>query len=261
MKCQLCLRDRKLCDSHIIPELLYRPLYGPTHQVRSVHTELPYVRFPRKGLREPLLCDECEGRLSRYETYFAGVWYGESGLPAVIPEEATAVAKSDLDSVLFKLFHLSILWRASVATINDFAGVKLGPHQERLRLLLLAGDAGPTTEYRLGASVLLRPRSREVHAGVISVPTKRRHDTGSYYSSIYAGCIWHCFVSKNISVDMNVLTNDGSLTMVVMDIRNIPGVSAALARAGTARRKSRTSKRPDKAVDSLVLNLPTKPSG
>ncbi len=57
-----------------------------------------------------------------------------------------------------------------------------------------------------------------MHAGVISVPTKRRHDTGSYYGSIYAGCIWHCFVSKNISVDMNVLTNDGILMMVVMDI-------------------------------------------
>ena len=98
----------------------------PTRCVASTRNCLTYAS-PRKGLRERLLCDECEGRLSRYETYFAGVWYGESGLPAVIPEEATAVAKSDLDSVLFKLFHLSILWRASVATINDFAGVKFRP--------------------------------------------------------------------------------------------------------------------------------------
>ena len=94
---------------------------------------------------------------------------------------------------------------------------------------------------------------------MIGVPTKRRHDTGSYYSSIYAVASWHCFVSKNISVDMNVLTNkQENITMVAMDIRNIPAVSAALAKAGPPR-KSRRVEEADKAVDSLVLNLPTKP--
>jgi hypothetical protein len=63
MICKLCLRVRKLCESHIIPEFLFTPLYGHTHQIRSVDPALSYVRFPRKGLRDRLLCEECERRL------------------------------------------------------------------------------------------------------------------------------------------------------------------------------------------------------
>ena len=48
----------------------------------------------------------------------------------------------------FKLFHLSVLFRASVSTLPTFADVSLGPHEERLRNLLLARRAGPEDQFR-----------------------------------------------------------------------------------------------------------------
>ena len=132
MTCRLCLQDRQLRRSHIIPELLYRPLYGPTHQIRSVNPDLHYIKFLRKGLRQALLCDDCERLLSKYESYFSSVWYGPQGLPSEIPSGVGLVTKSGLDYTLFKLFHLSILWRASAAKLKDFHGVALGRHEEAL---------------------------------------------------------------------------------------------------------------------------------
>jgi hypothetical protein len=236
MKCRLCLQERQLCDSHIIPELLYRPLYGRSHQLRSVDPALPYVRFPRKGLREKLLCVDCETRLSQYESGFAESWFGEQGLPTEIPAPANMIMKSGLDYQTFKLFHLSILWRAGVSSMLEFRAVKLGLHAERMRQMILAGNPGDVRTYRLAASVLLRPGLREVHSGVVGVPARQRHDGGYCYSTIYAGCIWHCIVSDNVSTNIDTLTADGCLGMVVMDIRNIPTASKALARAAVARR-------------------------
>lgn len=237
--CRLCLRDRQLRMSHIIPEFLYGPLYGPTHRIRSVHRSLPYIRFLGKGVREALLCDDCEALLGRYENYFSGVWYGAQGLPSEIPAGVGKFLKSGLDYAQFKLFHLSILWRASVATLEDFRAVALGPHQQRLRQMIVTENPGDVADYRLAASVLLRPNSREVHGGVVGVPAPARYNGGWMYSWVYGGCIWHCIVSRHVSTEIDVLQNDGTLSMAVFDIRNVPALSQALARAATARQKAR----------------------
>jgi hypothetical protein len=148
------------------------------------------------------------------------------------------VMKSGLAYAPFKLFHLSILWRASVSNLEEFQAVALGPHEERLRMMILTGTPGTPDEYRLSASILLRPASRRVHSGVIGVPAATRHDGGWMYTSVYGGCIWHWFVSRDVSVDVPVLQADGTLRMVVIGVDDVPAVSQGLARAADARRKS-----------------------
>jgi hypothetical protein len=233
MKCRLCHGTHELCRSHVFPEFLYRPLYGKTHRIRTVHAALPYVRRLRKGLRERLLCTECETHLSRYEQYFASVWYGPSGLPAIL-SMGEAVCKSGLDYPIFKLFHLSILWRASVSALDDFAGVTLGPHEERLRKMILTGNPGAISDYRLAASVLLRPNSRTVHTGIIGAPSRQRVGSHSYYSSVYAGCIWHCLMSNSMRSDIPVLSENGQLVMHIIDVRSVPEAFKLVKRAASA---------------------------
>ena len=150
--------------------------------------------------------------------------------------------KSGLDYTLFKLFHLSILWRASTAKLDEFSGVALGRHEESLREMLLVGSPGSAADYRLAASILLRPASREVHGGIIGVPARHRHDGHSVYSSVYGGCIWHCFVSRDMPVEMDLLQEDGRLCMTILDVRGIPHVWQSLARAATAGRKERSGR-------------------
>jgi hypothetical protein len=236
---RLCLRQRHLRMSHIVPEFLYRPLYGPTHQIRSIHPGVTRIRFLRKGLREALLCDDCESLVGRYETYFSGLWYGDHGFLSEIPAGVSKIMKSGLDYTQFKLFHLSILWRASISALEEFRGVALGPHQERFREMIIGKNPGRAAEYQLAASVLLRPQSLEVHGGVIGVPAPARKAGGWMYSSIYGGCMWHCFVSRGMSAGIDVLQEDGTLCMMAIDVRNVPFVSESLTRAATARRRLR----------------------
>jgi hypothetical protein len=226
-----------------MPEFLYKPLYGYKHRVRSVHFDLPYVRFLRKGLRERLLCDECEALLNHYEKYFFHLWYGDKALPSILPVGVSTIVRADLDYRRFKLFHLSILWRAGIASLDAFQFIDLGPHEERLRRMLHNGDPGTTRDYRLAASILLRPGSREVHSGVIGAPVRRRHEGVWVYSSVYAGCIWHCVISGHAAttIDFQVLTDDGTLSIMPIEITQIPFLNKMLRKASATTRSDQRS--------------------
>ena len=61
MKCRLCLKEKPIQNSHIIPEFLYKPLYDNLHRFKSLST-LPEIKieYKQKGIREKLLCRDCE---------------------------------------------------------------------------------------------------------------------------------------------------------------------------------------------------------
>jgi hypothetical protein len=70
MSCHLCLRDRPLLESHIIPRFVYRWLResSPSGFIRS--SQAPNKRI-QDGPTARLLCEECEGLLSGWEKQFA----------------------------------------------------------------------------------------------------------------------------------------------------------------------------------------------
>jgi hypothetical protein len=59
-----------------------------------------------------------------------------------------------LDYAMFKLFHLSVLWRAGVSTREEFRNVKLGSHEDVIRQMLLRDDPGARQVSSLGADPL-----------------------------------------------------------------------------------------------------------
>jgi hypothetical protein len=77
-RCALCQQDRELCASHIIPEFFYKPVYDEKHRFYTFSTDpADEVEGPeQKGLREHLLCKDCEGKLSAWEGYARKVIYG-----------------------------------------------------------------------------------------------------------------------------------------------------------------------------------------
>src|SRR4051794_32678372 len=72
--CRLCGSNDELRDSHIIPEFMYQPLYDDKHRAFSVSIDgTAKESVIQKGLREKLLCQVCETRLSKLEHYAAPV--------------------------------------------------------------------------------------------------------------------------------------------------------------------------------------------
>lgn len=82
--CGLCLGAAPLKESHIIPAFVFRWLRdsSATGHIRFAATPNKRVQ---DGLKVPLLCEECEQRLSVWEKQFAErafhPWYEQSGQP------------------------------------------------------------------------------------------------------------------------------------------------------------------------------------
>src|SRR5438046_2906705 len=107
MGCALCRRRREIRSSHIIPEFMYSSLYDGIHrfQVLSVDQAEPN-RFAQKGLRQPLLCDDCEQRLSTYERYVSLMMGG--GLELEYETRGQQVFVRGIDYKALRMFQLSI---------------------------------------------------------------------------------------------------------------------------------------------------------
>ncbi len=128
MNCKLCDEQQTLCDSHIIPEFCYRALYDERHKAVLVKNEPARESKLQKGFRERLLCPDCEAFLNEsYEKYFKEIWFDLGKCPSTTDERVIRV--DGLDYRRFKLFHLSVLWRASISTREEFSAVSLGPHE------------------------------------------------------------------------------------------------------------------------------------
>ncbi len=103
-------------------------------------------KFLQKGVREPLLCDACEQLLSAYERYVSRVFAGRSNVEA--KQDGGLIHLRGIDYTKFKLFALSILWRASVSSLDMFNQVELGRHGPILVSMIREGNAGSQIEVR-----------------------------------------------------------------------------------------------------------------
>lgn len=184
--------------SHIIPEFLYKPLYDKKHRAiqlpdTTASKNKKRHKILQKGLREKLLCNCCEQLLNdRYEKYFKKLWFDEKALPEIISSENSFSIKA-LDYHKFKLFHLSILFRASISSLQEFQEVALGRHEESLRKIIFNDLSTSDREYVILCHAITKTNS-EVQYGLITSPFKLRQPNGYIsYGFCFGGCVW-CYI-------------------------------------------------------------------
>lgn len=152
MKCKLCGAEDKLCNSHVVPEFFYKPMYDATRKILLVSSDPKQNdRTRQKGFYEKLLCLRCEGLLAVYEKYFSEVLTG--GVEIGIKAEGKSIELSGLDYPKIKLLLLSVIWRMSVSHNSFFSDVDLGPHEEKIRIMLLGQHPGDAHEYPVMAVI------------------------------------------------------------------------------------------------------------
>lgn len=195
MACRLCKEDRPLRESHIFPEWLYKPLYDDNHRFFVLSTDVNKRRgIHPKGIYEKLLCCECEGRLSVWEGYARNVFYD---LPLKLVEDSRAVVFSGLQYTPFKLFQMSLIWRASITSRSEAHRIDLGPHTERIRKMLFEDRPGEVHEY--GSILMLPGLGQELMQQFLyppeSLPTKL--DGHSAYRAVFGGLFWLFIVSNH----------------------------------------------------------------
>lgn len=216
--CALCKREAELRRSHIIPEFLYKAMYDDKHRFH-VLSSVPDLQdsMEQKGLRERLLCDACEGLLSKLERYARGVLAG--GEPLDWSRDGSAVHVSRIDYTRFKLFQLSILWRAGVSKLPIFKEVQLGPHEPMLREMLLVGDAGDEATYPCVTFGLVDDTGKRMDMMV--PPKKLRVESHWVYRFIIGGFMWVFFVTTRQPAGkykIGFLQKSGKLSFVIKNI-------------------------------------------
>jgi hypothetical protein len=232
--CRLCQSKEELRFSHILPEFLYKPLYDNKHRFVGLTQEPDpgaNENLLQKGIREYLLCDVCEQHLSKYERYAAEVL---RKLPDMSRQPPGAVVRvTDIDYAQFKLFQLSLLWRAGVSNQASFQEVFLGPHEEKIRQMICKGDPGEPLDY---GCVLIRTSGPEKLDQFILPPRHLRFHGHHGYEMLVAGMIWvyvvsshsnrmrekDSFLAKNDTLPIHIDTETGSqfITGLGRELRN-----------------------------------------
>ena len=204
-KCKLCGEEKELCkQSHIIPNFMYKDLFDEKNRMYAIQSEEGGIK--QKGIRQTgefeanILCKGCDnGTLGKLERYASLILY--DGYPKIIehrksPDGMTYTYCAELDYAKFKLFLLSLLWRASISSRPQFKEVHLGPHEERIRRMLFGGNPGEQLEY---PCLIMTYLNREDYpSDLVTQPSQSKVDGGYIYKFLIGGMIYIFFVSKNI---------------------------------------------------------------
>ena len=196
--CRFCLEEKKLSKcSHIIPEFMYKGLRKNKSQpfivdkIKSVVEGNANPIYSRKGEFEAgILCIDCENFFNQeFETYANNIIYGDGLIKETekpVFENHFYIGKDgkrmeftlckNIDYAKFKLFLLSILWRASISSRPFFNEIKLGPHQERIRKLLREKNAGDEKDYPVFFLSMKRTRLGFLQA--VYQPREIKFDSG-----------------------------------------------------------------------------------
>lgn len=216
MYCALCKLDRVLKNSHIVPEFIHKPVYDDKHSTLLFGHGKSSYKLIQKGLRERLLCGECEQRIQKFEEYFARYWYQSNPISVRIGD--IEILLKSLDYRRFKLLLLSIIWRASVSGLPEFATVNLGPHEESIRRMILKDDPGTSETYPIFAGLIIDPETHGLWDQVILEPLQIRVGPHWAYRVVFGGAAWTIITSSHytLSLQGHLLTENGELRLSVI---------------------------------------------
>lgn len=225
--CRLCTRHKELCYSHIIPEFMWRPLYDEKGRAVALDGASGIKRPLQKGLREYMLCRDCEDIFQRDERWFSVYWFQNCPLPN--PAEGLYFQLGGFDFDPFFRFHLSILWRAAVATRAEFSAVDLGPYGEKLQKFLLGEASGFRKEPSIFGLVLRRPRTHELWQRMVLAPVRLRTSGVSTFTFVFGGCAWKYGVSGHAVPfgESLQLKRPGTMVLPIIDYTKEGSISRA----------------------------------
>jgi hypothetical protein len=236
-ECALCLKERKLCNSHIIPEFLYTQLYDDKHRVAVLGKDFERTQYEQKGLREYLLCSSCESILSKYEKYTSRLMRGEEGKR--LRQTPRLYSIENIDYKSFRLFGLSLLWRASITDTLFFEKVSLGCHEEPIRQMILRGDAGPQDKYGFFLGRIL---SSELHPEALMMqPTISRFEGHRCYRFVFGGFVWAFVVSSHRLSDVAracLISEEGKMLILEHQLEDIKFMMRGITAIGNQMAKA-----------------------
>lgn len=191
--CRMCLKEKKLVDSHIIPRSFFEVL-RTDERFLEIHSNKKgeFVKKSPIGIYDQIVCLECEKLFQTYDEYACKILLNSAENIQEIKngEEHIASVIKNYDYNNLKLFFISVLWRASVSKNIYFEHVKLGPYEEIFCKMIINGNSD---EEDIFPSVISKFKNESVGEKFILDPRPVRIDNIKFYS-IYLGSGYKIFV-------------------------------------------------------------------
>jgi len=211
--CVLCQFSTTLCQSHIIPEFCYKPIYDEKHRAHAFWSDNPEQPwFEQKGTRSYLLCKKCERDVNDwYEKPFREYWIGGNAL--AILAAANSGILTGIPYEAFKLFHLRVLLLASVSDHSDFAEVKLGPQTNEIRRMVRDRDAGPDSRFQIACAPIRKPDGK-IWRELVVTPRHVLVSGARAFHFTFCGARWFYFVEGSApELEKYHLRDDGTMLL------------------------------------------------
>ena len=219
-----------------MPEIVYKPLYNTRGKMLGIRISErgTTAQLLQKGLRESLLCDACERHLNtHFEQPSQKAWRAlakmeddTSFVSRIVQTDLgfEAVLLKGFDYASLKLFLLSILWRSGVSSRGEFQQVELGPHEDRLRRMLLERDPGGVGDYPC-MLFLMKQDFRGIH-----IPWLARFEGRVGYRFLLGRVLLWFLVTRGFESNRFIqaaLTEDGNWVAHMVERDGLPEFEAA----------------------------------
>lgn len=199
-KCRLCNKDKVLIKSHIVPEGFYESIYDEKRRVFLVSKSRNAFNTMQKGQREYLLCKECDSDLigNKYDKY--GIEVIRDGLHKKTITFRDQLIWTRLDYNRFKIFLLSVLWRAHIAQ-NYHRGITLDGEIESIIIeSIKTGIAPPEDVIPIVGFALVDPQDGNRRCDEIitngNTYTRLGQLNSKTYIIVFGGYAWTFIVPK-----------------------------------------------------------------
>jgi len=211
MKCKLCLKDKDLLKkSHIIPQFMHKGLRdGDGKFFRISIDDFSKSQAIYTGeFESDILCQECDnnilGGLEGYASrlLYGGQLYKGENIKFENRKNQYGVAMTNISGIdyeKFKLFLLSLLWRASISNRNFYQQVDLGPHEDIIRKMILGGNPDDYKQYPCLIATYLN--HKELPPALVGQPIRVKSKDGTRYVFLIGGFIYMFFVSSHAIPD------------------------------------------------------------
>jgi len=223
----MCLEDKKLIDAHIIPKSFFKSI-KIDNQPLEIHTNKKgeYTKRSHAGIYDKtILCGDCETLFQRYDDYAQSLLLPDAKEEDYIlgPDgKRVGYILKNIDYCNLKLFFLSVLWRASVSTREEFSKIDVGPFEKALRLMMQSDDPGDENVF----SVIVNRFDDYLGKKFLIDPHNERFDDGINFCRFYLGAGYRVFikVDKRSLPESNIfrffiLKTNQPLCVTINDLR------------------------------------------
>lgn len=213
-ECRLCHTTTQLCESHIIPSSMFKLIRDPAINNRFIELSCQSDQTIQDGPKEHLLCQKCEQKFCHYEKYFKEAIYLRRHGIQILQDRRLAIVKN-LKYRDVKLFFLSLLYRMSISSLQDFEHVNLKEKEEGIRQMLENESPGKDIEYPVAAIIpLINGKRQEEWA-----TTAFASNDGLSYAIVLGGILYLVFIllqNDNYLMKFRLLES-GSWTIPIID--------------------------------------------